>query len=354
MPVIFDPFTDSQVAAANGTTTFLDSSGTTAWTPPSRRILSSVGLSIIAISGIGGSVLSFTISNQASSVSLTYSYNPGFGYSYQNFSALTQITFTNLSAPTNGFNFNLTITDSFGSSQTRPLTISGNNAFVALADYNAVNLTSVASISLGITSNRTISTNGSFTDLTSTLACVAHNTQIKIADGTEKAVQDIIRGDLVVDQIGAIHKVARLLKTSFNGFYKPDIVVIPKDFLAVDSPHTLTKLSGWHPILHNRVRKPAKCFSEIKGVEWYNQTKPASEIMEPDTPSTTIYSLYNLQYDHEGFFLANGLTVQTVSPWSELYPLDKDLFFDTAANKPLTSESYHTDTVWDSTMLESL
>ena len=39
-------------------------------------------------------------------------------------------------------------------------------------------------------------------------------------------------------------------------------------------------------------------------------------------------TMYNLQFDHNGSFVANGLTVEAVPPESKLFPLDKNLYFD--------------------------
>jgi hypothetical protein len=42
-----------------------------------------------------------------------------------------------------------------------------------------------------------------------------------------------------------------------------------------------------------------------------------------------ICSLYDLQFDHDGIYVANGVIVRSRCPRSEVTQLAKDLYFDT-------------------------
>ena len=231
-----------------------------------------------------------------------------------------------------------------------PSTLVAGTVTWDVTDFNLVDLTNIEGIRF------IFALGGPFTGqvetLTSTLVCVARDTQILMADFTLMNVQDLKRGDLVQGHDNQSHKIARVLHSMCPPNYMIDLVKMEKNALGLGKPNRDTLISGWHPILYRGIRKPAKCFQNYPGITHWYHTIEASEVLPLDDNRNT-YSLFNLQFDHEVMFNANGLDVQAVSPHSRLMPLPKHLFFDeTLEDKPLVSESYIIDTQWDDTILE--
>lgn len=226
--------------------------------------------------------------------------------------------------------------------------------FTPLVLSGQVDLTNIAILRFVIVS--TIGMFGtsqlSFSSLTSTTVCLSSSTQILMQNQSYKTIEDLKRGDTAADyNLVDYHKIARVLKIIIDPVYMPDAVKIIKNALGENLPFDNTILTAWHPILWNGIRSTAKSFKNIKDCEWQNQTTKTSSLMAKDKNGT--YSFYNLQFDHEGLFIANGLTVQAVSSWSNIFPLAKKDFYH-YVEKPFVSESYITDTVWSNKVLEKL
>lgn len=163
--------------------------------------------------------------------------------------------------------------------------------------------------------------------ISTTLVCVARDTQILMHNGTTKPVQDIQRGDLLAQNpdLTSIAKVARLVHTKLPAKTPVSLVVIPKDALYADKPSQKTIISSGHPILFGNGRYPARSFRSFATVE-YHRHKTAGDILPVNDDGT--YSLYNIQYEHDGYFVANGLTVDSLPPLSHIVPLPRELYFD--------------------------
>lgn len=292
---------------------------------------------------IGGSW--FITATSPGSVTLAYLYNPPLNLNpYINISLLV------LSGYSDSITASLTVGPNAPILQQIPAFASGNVVFdLTMLDVK----TDITQISINIPIQNPVRGSNIFVqDMSSTILCLAENTQILMANNTLKLIQDLVREDVVKDPFSdSGHKIACILKSNFSANQKIDVAKIGKDSIYNDYPFTDTYLSGWHPILYKNKRKPAKCFQKIKGCEWYDKTINAMDILPIN--SNGFYSLYNLQFDHEGLFVANGLIVQAVSPWSCISPLPKDSFYD-YVEKPLTTESYITDTVWDDSLITDL
>lgn len=165
-----------------------------------------------------------------------------------------------------------------------------------------------------------------FEDLNITLACVAKDTQILMSDGQFKAIQDINRGDLVAGQSDrkVIHQVARVNAQIIPNECIVDIVKFQKGCLGDNLPTSDLFITGNHPIVWKQNRRPAKCFINYPGVTYYDKNIMAKDIL----PTADSQILYDLQFDHDGTYVANGLIVQSRCPQSEITPLPKDLYFD--------------------------
>lgn len=135
--------------------------------------------------------------------------------------------------------------------------------------------------------------------------CVGAETKILMGDGSYKAIKDIRKNDVVIQDIetGSTSVVSKVYTTQFGG----EMVKIPAGLIGNKEDVIISKL---HPIwMNNNKRIYAK---DLKGVE----------IIEG------IAELYNLQFDEEGTFIADGIKIDSLSPYHKHYPLSKELFFD--------------------------
>lgn len=290
---------------------------------------------------IGGNVVVSSNFNSQTRVGLGYNYNS------LNLTNTPTITLQNFNVNANVIVRLTLVASNVASFINKNIGPGLQNITWALSDFpSRTNVSTYRFDIFGTIYNATIGT------LTSTTVCLAHDTQILMNDKTYLPIQNLKIGDTVASHNSENgHKIARILKTSLGEAYPVDIVKIDKDALGKDYPSATTYLTGWHPILYNNQRKPAKCFKNIPGCEWNYHSKKTADVVPADSKGK--YYLYNLQFDHEGLFIANGLITQAVSPWSRIYPLPENMFYN-YVEKPLTDESYITDTEWNQDILESL
>lgn len=168
-----------------------------------------------------------------------------------------------------------------------------------------------------------------------TFVCVAKNSMILMSDATEKPIQDIKRGDLIMGEGTKINKVARLLHTQMQASTILNIVKIPKDTISENVPNRELIIAGKHPILDGKVRRPARCYRKLPNVQFWNNCITADKVLPVNDDGKT-YSLYNIQYEHDGFFVANGVVVDSVPVKSIHFALPKELYFNEELfDKPL-------------------
>ena len=167
-----------------------------------------------------------------------------------------------------------------------------------------------------------------------TIFCMAHNTLILMADGTYKMIQDIRKGDWVQgDRNGTTHRVAKVIKQKVIPFEsKTDIVIFEKNALEGDLPLNKLIVLGNHTIIWNGKKRPAGRFMNYPNVtRYYNQ-----RVLKKKSTDNKIYSLdellpdegtgtftvYDLQFETEGSYIAEGLQVKSRSPLSKFTPLE--------------------------------
>lgn len=337
MALIFDDFTKNQfnpdTLANNGTY----------WNPPTgtRALPGPNGV-------INGGV--FSVSSQ-SGVPNSLIYNYGQDYDFTTLSVVT----LNLAETTNN-NVTMTFTSSITGAQSSTKHVLPGDTTVSWTktDFPTTNFATITGMTITVASffsgfNYALTASS----LTSLFVCLAHDTQILLANNTYKSIQDLHRGDVVASHDKSLpgHKIARVLYTELHPRCDVDIVRVSKNALGENLPFAETFITGWHPILYKNQRKPAKCFQNIPGFKFnYNDIKAKDILPKADDDA---YYLYNLQFDHEGLFMANGLSVQAVSPWSNICPLPEKLFYN-YVEKPLTTESYITDYEWNQELLTEL
>jgi hypothetical protein len=162
----------------------------------------------------------------------------------------------------------------------------------------------------------------SFSATNYTTLCIVKDTMILMYDATLKPVQDIKRGDVV----STGHQVARLCEIKLDPYLDVDLMSFDVGSLGQGVPSKRLEITPNHPIVFVNARRPAKCFSSVKGVAKFGQKG--------------IRCLYDLQFDHDGTYIANGVEIQSCSPRSATKPLPKELYYDPTL--------YSDEVVWDS------
>lgn len=157
--------------------------------------------------------------------------------------------------------------------------------------------------------------------------CVAADTEILMADGTIKQIQEIRRGDLVAtdNSLTSHLKVARTLKTVHQPDHLLNICHFEPNSLSTNVPYRKLVISFLHPILDIHRRRHAYRYRGTPGVHLYD-SETVSTVVPLDKEGQ--YSLWDLQFETVGSYVANGMTIQSRHPQSFLTPLPRDLYFD--------------------------
>lgn len=173
-----------------------------------------------------------------------------------------------------------------------------------------------------------------------TVVCVAHGTRILLSDGQLKPIEQIVRGDTVVGYEGKNFKVADVNRQFISKNATIDLVEFLPNSLGHECPSRNLYITPNHPIFYKNTRKPAKSFRHLPNVIEHTNVKPAS-IIQPEYADENgpVYYLYDLQFDSDGSYIAEGVLVQSRSPWSNITPLAKDKYYD--------QSRYKEETHWD-------
>ena len=166
----------------------------------------------------------------------------------------------------------------------------------------------------------------------SNLVCVGENTLITMADGTTKPIQTIHRGDLISPN----SRVAKVCQLNLHPQSCISLMIFEERCLGFVPTHKLV-ITPNHPIFYQEARRPAICFQHCPGVT-YHQEVLLEQI--PESPKV----LYDLQFEHDGSYIANGLEIQSRSPFSIHDPLPKELYYDPTL--------YQESRVWDHLTLD--
>jgi len=263
------------------------------------------------------------------------SYIPITGYF--DFSNLTSINISSYYFADNPpIHVDLSLSDSFNNTKGLPMGTSNlTNGFSLswdMTDFSQLDLFQISSFKFSIETNGNGLINGTdYADLITSIysipVCVAKDTKILMADGTQKLVQDIKRGDIIADDplIKNKNRVARLVTINLAPEQKFSFIKLEKNSLGKNVPNDTLILSYNHPIFYKGYRVKAKAFRKFKGVKYYSNIN-AAQILPKDENNT--YTLYNIQYEHRGFYVANGVTIESLPPNSALYTLPEDLYFN--------------------------
>jgi len=209
------------------------------------------------------------------------------------------------------------------------------DAFSPPVDFTRIQLLRFRAISISAETSFT------FTGISSLVTCVAKDTQILMSDGTCKPIQDIQRGDLVASDrsMTKFHTVARLTTQSIDESYPADLTVFQPSSLEQNVPNKELIITSNHALIYKDKRRPAKCFSSYPLIkQYYHNTLMGQmgQLLPPNSDGT--YTVYDLQFETLGSYVANGVTIQSRSPRSNLTPLPKDLYFDQSLYSDQTGE----------------
>jgi hypothetical protein len=149
-----------------------------------------------------------------------------------------------------------------------------------------------------------------------TTTCVLEGTRITMADGTLKKIEDIKRGDLVLTVDGPL-PVCRVIKETLSGLIS--LCKVPKGSISENIPYNDLYVCSRHVIRYNGKRRLATTLKAFKGVEIL--TGKRNQI-------TNKLYMYDLQFEIETFYYAEGLESQSRSPYCHLSPLPKELYFN--------------------------
>ena len=189
----------------------------------------------------------------------------------------------------------------------KTLSYTSSNPLIATVSNTGL----ITGVAVGATSVIVRTTDGSNLSVTvpvtviSEPICVVRGTRIMMADGTSKPIQDIQRGDRVLcdKESGVFQKVARLTEMMHNG----KAIQIPRGLIGNKKKLIMTPE---HPIwIKNENRMYSK---HIKGA----------------IPLTISEKVYNIQFEEEGTYYAEGIKVDSMSPNFYQMKLPKDLFFN--------------------------
>jgi len=253
---------------------------------------------------------------------------------------LSNLTSINISsyyfADSPPFHVDLSLSDSSNNTKGLPMgTSNSTNGFSlswGMTNFSQLDLSQISSFTFSIETNGNgLKYETYYADLITRIysipVCVAKDTKILMADGTQKLVQDIKRGDIIADDplIKNKNRVARLVTINLAPEQKFSFIKLEKNSLGKNVPNDTLILSYNHPILYKGYRVKAKAFRKFKGVKYYSNIN-AAQILPKDENNT--YTLYNIQYEHRGFYVANGVTIESLPPNSALYTLPEDLYFN--------------------------
>jgi hypothetical protein len=300
------------------------------WGPSSTRFITGSGGSSVDVTG-GQLVINFDGVNNGI---IDYNYT-----AIENLSGVTSISLDVISAPI-VTNVGLRLFDLMGF-QTIFVTESGGTLTWLMSSFNTVNLAQITAIEIRFTNSNTEPGTYTFDNLNSLpILCLAANTHILMSNGTEQSIKTIKRGDLVASDpnFTRTNRVSKVNLTSLKPNDYIDIVEFEIESLGNKSPNRQLITTVNHPIIYKNTRKPAYCFYRLPGIKEHKKINLKDFMARSE--KTESCDLYDLQFDYDGTYVANGVTVQSRCPRSEYTPLPKELYFDQTL--------YTDETTWDS------
>jgi len=171
---------------------------------------------------------------------------------------------------------------------------------------------------IGISFQRTSGSASDVADLSMTMLqslCFPGNTLISMENGSFKQIKDVQEGDLVICNNNNCNDAKVMVVIPSLAKNWKHLVRFPKDSISPGIPFEDLEVSPPHPIFFKDARRPADAFIGHNGIHYLPNLHE---------------HLYTLQFQHDGSFYdgsfyANGLQVQSHSPYHFLCPLPRHL-----------------------------
>jgi hypothetical protein len=159
----------------------------------------------------------------------------------------------------------------------------------------------------------------------SVLCGVSNDTVITLANGTMRMIKNIKRGD-IVKGYNNVFKVARVISHKICNNFPVKLITILPSSISYNQPNRRLIIDPDHKIICNG------CVCSLSNLENQStQTCTTAQnilISNDDTISHNQYYMYDLQFETEGSYCANGLYIISISPRSPYYYLSKEMYFN--------------------------
>lgn len=141
--------------------------------------------------------------------------------------------------------------------------------------------------------------------------CVHPDTMIAMSNGTTLPIKLLKRGDVIMTDCSQTGVISKIIKTRCD-----KCIQIPKNSLIGNNADLI--ISDTHPVWI-----PSESQTDVGRIYAWNV--PGAIALEES------HTLYNIQMDMENTYLANGAKIDSMSPYNQFYPLDKNDFIDCAS-----------------------
>jgi hypothetical protein len=171
------------------------------------------------------------------------------------------------------------------------------------------------------------------------LLCVDRNTLILLPDGSYKPIYQLKRGDYVAADLDLkkSYRISRVTISSHTRDKKMAVSVFEPNAFGEDKPFQKLTITGGHPIFYEGKRCLAWCFKKIST---YYEDIEGDKIFALSEQG--VVDVYDLQFDEPGSYVANGVKVQSRSPWSSATPLPKELYYDVSKYREEKGDDIYT------------
>lgn len=145
-----------------------------------------------------------------------------------------------------------------------------------------------------------------FQTFVDTLTCVPGSTKILLPDLTYKEIKYLKKGDYVVSSIEEklIYKVSRVIKQLISPQTILNVVIFPKDYFEKNIPRDRLIITNIHVIKYKDKEEECQYFKNYEKII-------AKDILDDEEG---FYYLYDIQFEYESCYIAEGLILKSRSP----------------------------------------
>ena len=167
----------------------------------------------------------------------------------------------------------------------------------------------------------------SFDNCTACITCLDATTLILLADGSYKPICELKRGDYVTADLenSKSYRISKVNIASYFPNHEVTMAIFSVGCLGENMPSSELRATEGHPIFYNDARRSVLAFQNFPGVTFHKNVT-CEDVFT--TSKEGMVNLYDLSFDDDGSYVANGLVVQSRCPWSTVTPLEKHLYWD--------------------------